>query len=126
MVKRLDLFGGSASGSLYAGENESPHAPCSSLLASDNTPPRSPAFSLSHQSLQNAPALLSIVDRAQTCFAAKLVIITILQGSHPRFLASRGLPEGLESLPRDASFCTHAILNGDAGLVILDTQKDWR
>jgi len=36
------------------------------------------------------------------------------------------MPDGVDKLPRDVTFCSHAILGEEKGMVVLDTQKDWR
>lgn len=61
-------------------------------------------------------------------FNAKVGLITVIDDEQQLFLATGGMPEGVESLPRSVTFCSHAILadDYDSGLVVLDSQKDWR
>ncbi|GAA5835648.1 hypothetical protein JCM11251_002985 [Rhodosporidiobolus azoricus] len=77
-------------------------------------------------SLQNHPAFRSLVQRAKDVFQARVSAITVLDQDTQLFLASGGMPEGIDSTPRDLSFCSHALLNEDRGLVVCDTLEDWR
>ncbi|KAK4699039.1 hypothetical protein P7C70_g7230, partial [Phenoliferia sp. Uapishka_3] len=77
-------------------------------------------------SLENHPAFRRIVAECRDVFGTKSALITVLDDEKQLFLATGGLPDGLNVLPRSVSFCSHAILNEDRGLVVLDSQKDWR
>lgn len=73
--------------------------------------------------------LFRIVNLARTTFNVNVALISLLDDECQYFksevgLASVGL-SGMESVPRDISFCGHTILN-KAPMVILDCSKDWR
>ena len=73
--------------------------------------------------------LFRIVNLARTTFGTNVALISLLDDECQYFksevgLASVGLT-GMESVPRDISFCGHTILN-KAPMVILDCTKDWR
>ncbi|ORY66785.1 hypothetical protein BCR35DRAFT_294926 [Leucosporidium creatinivorum] len=78
------------------------------------------------RSLQNHPALLAILAKSRKLFGTKMTMITILEDQRQFFLASDGMPDKVDSLPRSATLCSHTVLNGERGLVVLDTQRDWR
>lgn len=78
------------------------------------------------QSLENHPIFRSIVSRCRDIFGAKVGLLTVLDDEQQLFLAAGGLPEGVDKLPRDVTFCSHAILGEDKGMVVLNTQDDWR
>ncbi|GAA5935345.1 GAF domain-containing protein [Sporobolomyces koalae] len=77
-------------------------------------------------SLENHPIFRSIVSRCREVFNTQVGLITILDDDQQLFLAAGGMPEGVDKLPRDVTFCSHAILGEEKGMVVLDTQKDWR
>ncbi|SCV67142.1 BQ2448_5788 [Microbotryum intermedium] len=77
-------------------------------------------------SFANHPSLVSILGRAKNTFGVRIVLVTVLLEDKQRFLAATGMPKGVESLPREVTFCAHTVLNGERGLVVLDTQRDWR
>ncbi|GAA6015867.1 hypothetical protein JCM11491_007217 [Sporobolomyces phaffii] len=77
-------------------------------------------------SLENHPVFRSIVSRCREVFNTQVGLITILDDDQQLFLAAGGMPEGVDKLPRDVTFCSHAILGEEKGMVVLDTQKDWR
>ncbi|GAA5953714.1 hypothetical protein JCM3765_006946 [Sporobolomyces pararoseus] len=77
-------------------------------------------------SLENHPIFRSIVSRCREVFNTKVGLITILDDDQQLFLAAGGMPDGVDKLPRDVTFCSHAILGEEKGMVVLDTQKDWR
>ena len=77
-------------------------------------------------SLKNYDALQYIVTKCQSSLGTAVAILSIIDGDQQLFLAATGLPEGVDVLPRSASFCQHMILNGDRGLVITDSSQDWR
>ncbi|GAA5857540.1 hypothetical protein JCM8547_009329 [Rhodosporidiobolus lusitaniae] len=80
------------------------------------------------QSLENHPVFRQLVARAKTVFDTRVGLLTVLDDDQQLFLATGGLPDGVESMPRDASFCSHAILGEERGLVVLDSraQEEWR
>ncbi|KAI5476484.1 hypothetical protein MNV49_007731 [Pseudohyphozyma bogoriensis] len=106
----------------------------SELSASScSTPPSSflpfPSSASSHQlqvSMHNTPILESILCRCRDLFDTRIVVISVLNPTQQVFLASHGMPEGVHELPRTTAFCTHMVLNGENGMVVLDTQRDWR
>lgn len=53
-------------------------------------------------------------------------MISVLESDRQILLATEGMPEMVDSLPRQSSLCAHTVLNGEKGLIILDTQRDWR
>ncbi|SGY39075.1 BQ5605_C003g02136 [Microbotryum silenes-dioicae] len=77
-------------------------------------------------SFANHPSLASILRRAKNTFGVRIVLVAVLLEDKQRFLAATGMPKGVESLPREVTFCAHTVLNGERGLVVLDTQRDWR
>ncbi|GAA5909481.1 GAF domain-containing protein [Sporobolomyces salmoneus] len=77
-------------------------------------------------SLENHPIFRSIVSRCREVFNTQVGLITILDNDQQLFLAANGMPDGVDKLPRDVTFCSHAILGEEKGMVVLDTQKDWR
>ncbi|KAL8290582.1 hypothetical protein RQP46_002840 [Phenoliferia psychrophenolica] len=94
-------------------------------LTLPSTPPRSPHPSRS-RSILNDAALLQILGRCRALFGSSIAIVSVLQAEQQMFLASEGMPAEVESLPRDATLCAHTVLNGRAGLVVPDTNDDWR
>ncbi|SCV67143.1 BQ2448_5789 [Microbotryum intermedium] len=80
-------------------------------------------------SLQNYPAFRDIVQKCQKLFDVRIGMITVLDEEQQLFLATGGLPEAVEqggALPRAVTFCSHAILNEERGMVVLDSLNDWR
>ncbi|KAH8118230.1 hypothetical protein DFH11DRAFT_1724183 [Phellopilus nigrolimitatus] len=58
-------------------------------------------------------------------FSTKIVVVSLVDEEEEWFKMESGM--GLHSLPRDESFCAHAILQrGDEPTVVLDTLRDWR
>ena len=53
-------------------------------------------------------------------------MLALLDGEDQLFLATGGMPEGVDALPRGSTFCQHTIMNEDRGMVVLDSQTDWR
>ncbi|KAL8276371.1 hypothetical protein RQP46_011216 [Phenoliferia psychrophenolica] len=80
----------------------------------------------SSTSLEDLPAFQRIVATCRGAFDARIGMLTILSGEQQLFLATGGMPEGVDSLPRGSVFCSHTVLNEDRGMVILDSQTDWR
>ncbi|KAM0752895.1 hypothetical protein T439DRAFT_323506 [Meredithblackwellia eburnea MCA 4105] len=105
-------------------------APVSSASTSRTSPPASPALKASpspqRTSIQNDPALHSILDRCKEIFDTKIAVLSLLQHDMHVFLASSGMPDEVDTLPRSATFDAHTILNGSHGMVVLDTHRDWR
>ncbi|KAM0750369.1 hypothetical protein T439DRAFT_381065 [Meredithblackwellia eburnea MCA 4105] len=108
VVERLDLFGARKS--------------TPSIAPSTTSDSSAEAVT----SLQNHPAFQSIITRAKEEFDIAVSGITVLDGQQQLFLATLGMPEGVGDLPRGVSFCAHAILAEDRGLVVCDSTKDWR
>lgn len=79
-------------------------------------------------SLENHPPFRAIVAQIRELFDAQVGMITVIDDEQQLFLATGGMPEGVDSLPRSVTFCSHAILADevDKGMVILDSTKDWR
>jgi purine nucleoside permease len=96
------------------------------------TPPCSPPHPFAYpkstpaSTIKNAPTLQAILARARMLFKTKVVIVSMLSSNNQHFLASCGMPENVEVMPRTAAICAHTVLNGQQGMVVLDTQKDWR
>ncbi|GAA5964830.1 hypothetical protein JCM21900_001459 [Sporobolomyces salmonicolor] len=106
-------------------------SPGSSLLRCDSSSGTSTSSDTSspvteEDSLANHPLFRSIVSRCRELFKAKVSMLSILDEGEQKFLAAGGMPDGVDSLPRDVTFCTHAILDEDRGLVVLNSQQDWR
>ncbi|BGP44368.1 hypothetical protein JCM10450v2_000179 [Rhodotorula kratochvilovae] len=76
-------------------------------------------------SLENSPVFRSIISKAREILDVPIALVTVLDGDKQLFLASGGLPDGLDKgMPRSASFCQHTILGG--GMVVLNSSEDWR
>ncbi|SCZ96336.1 BZ3500_MvSof-1268-A1-R1_Chr8-2g10126 [Microbotryum saponariae] len=112
--------GSTAQSSVSATSSESTPAFLNS--AGSNDVPEPPSC----LSFANHPSLASILRRAKNTFGVRIVLVTVLLEDKQRFLAATGMPKGVESLPREVTFCAHTVLNGERGLVVLDTQRDWR
>ena len=108
---------------------ESPEV-SSSLLPGHFGSTSTPAATTPHvppaRTMRNDRALLRIVDRCQELFGASTIAISVLQSEQLVFLASAGVPDEVQSLPRSATLDAHAVLNGRVGLVVPDTHDDWR
>lgn len=76
--------------------------------------------------MENHPGFRAIVEQARELFGAQMGLLTILDDEKQLFLASGGMPKGIEVLPRNATFCSHTILNENRGLIVLDSHRDWR
>jgi len=93
---------------------------------------------ISAMTLRNHPALLALLRRAlyaplgsQALFkpAPKAAIITLFPtaaSSHVTILASVNLPTRTASLPISHALDAHVLLAGERGLVVPDTERDWR
>ncbi|GAA5901521.1 hypothetical protein JCM6882_006303 [Rhodosporidiobolus microsporus] len=77
-------------------------------------------------SLKDHPVFRALVARAKDVFQARVSAITVLDEDTQLYLASGGMPDGIETTPRAASFCSHAILNEDRGMVVMNSTEDWR
>ncbi|ORY84458.1 hypothetical protein BCR37DRAFT_378491 [Protomyces lactucae-debilis] len=73
--------------------------------------------------------LFRIVNLARNTFGVKVALLSLLDDECQYFKSEVGLAEagmtGMETVPRDISFCGHTILS-KAPMVILDCSKDWR
>jgi hypothetical protein len=73
--------------------------------------------------------LFRIVNLARNTFGVKVALLSLLDDECQYFKSEVGLADagltGMESVPRDISFCGHTILS-KAPMVILDCSKDWR
>ncbi|GAA5979254.1 hypothetical protein JCM11641_001974 [Rhodosporidiobolus odoratus] len=79
------------------------------------------------QSVQQHPVFRQIVARAKDVFQTRVSLLTILDDEQQLFIAAtQGMPEGVDSMPRNASFCSHAILDEERGLAVLNSVEDWR
>ena len=76
------------------------------------------------ESLQDHVAFTKIVERCKDLFQIRVGMLTILDEDRQLFLTTGGMPDGGKSLPREVTFCSHAILNDERGLVVLDSQKE--
>ncbi|KAM0787264.1 hypothetical protein ACM66B_006499 [Microbotryomycetes sp. NB124-2] len=106
-------------------------APSSAFSSSPNMPfptktGRPASVSTASRAIANHPALVNILERARKLFGARMTIISVLDDQRQLLLAADGVPEQIESLPKAASICAHTLLNGERGLVVLDTHRDWR
>lgn len=155
VVNRLDLFGTRARAGLANPQSPTLHeanltssstpsisnASTASLPLTSNPGPRRTSIANSldtipasviddgvevPDSLENSPIFRSIVSRCRDIFGAKVGLLTVLDDEQQLFLAAGGLPEGVDKLPRDVTFCSHAILGDEKGMVVLNTQEDWR
>lgn len=77
------------------------------------------------ESLENHPAFRAIIQKCRDTFDTRVGMLTVLDDDMQLFLATGGMPEGVDALPRSVTFCSHAI-QAERGLVVLDSQKDWR
>lgn len=77
-------------------------------------------------SLENHPAFRNIVQMCRDAFDTRIGMLALLDGEDQLFLATGGMPEGVDALPRGSTFCQHTIMNEDRGMVVLDSQTDWR
>lgn len=76
--------------------------------------------------LEGHPAFRDIVSKARETFDSSIAILTVFNENRQLFLAETGLG-GMKEVPREVSFCSHAVLQQPPGPFILnDTQKDWR
>ncbi|KAI5117962.1 hypothetical protein M0805_001623 [Coniferiporia weirii] len=58
-------------------------------------------------------------------FSTKIVVVSLVDEDEEWFKMESGM--GIHSLPRDESFCGHAVLQrGDEPTVVLDATRDWR
>ena len=127
-----------------SGVSESSSAPSTAHTRSsslDDTPSTT-ATSVHHQqqqvqqqqdpetvaSVRAYPAFQELVTKCTETFGTPVAMISLLDGGMQYFLASVGLPGDLgdTGMPRALSFCAHTVLNGNEGMVILDSSKDWR
>lgn len=85
------------------------------------------AASTHRRSMHHHPVLLNVLAHSRRLFGQpRVTMISILEAERQVLLANEGMPDQVESLPRQAGLCAHTILNGEKGLVVLDTQRDWR
>ena len=77
-------------------------------------------------SLVDNAMLQAIVEKCCETFGVSIALLSVLDDQRHRYLASKGLPEGVTELPRSTTFCTHTILNEGRGLVVLNAKEDWR
>lgn len=76
-------------------------------------------------SLIDHPDLHALVKRCQALFSVAASMVSMLDDDRNVYLAENGL-NGLTSVRRDLSYCSHTILNGDRVFAVLDTSADWR
>ncbi|EGF99203.1 uncharacterized protein MELLADRAFT_94813 [Melampsora larici-populina 98AG31] len=76
-------------------------------------------------SLIDHPDLHALVEKCRALFSVAASMVSILDDDRNVYLAENGL-NGITSLRRDLSFCSHTILNGDRVFAVLDTSADWR
>lgn len=121
----LDSFGGLRRESVASTAPSSAQASPRSHKVASPTTSQYPSFP-EHPSLRNDPALARVVAKARRTFGTRIVCVSLLMEDAQVFLASEGMPHGVESLPRHASLDSHTVLNGDRGLVVADLDRDWR
>ncbi|GAA5830335.1 hypothetical protein JCM11251_001312 [Rhodosporidiobolus azoricus] len=108
-----------------------------SLSGSSMTAPSRAMFSM-----RNHPALVSLLIRALRAPLGspalfnpppKAAVITLFPSSQSAsasaqltILASLNIPAHVTSLPLQYALDGHVILNGERGLVVMDTERDWR
>ena len=90
MVAQLDVFGDRQGG-------DSPSSTTSDAAAGE-------------WSLENHPAFQEIVQKCREKFDTRVGMLTVLDGEQQLFLATGGMPEGVDSLPRGSTFCSHVRL----------------
>ncbi|KAK4053305.1 hypothetical protein OIO90_003917 [Microbotryomycetes sp. JL221] len=82
--------------------------------------------SIASRAITNHPAIVQILERARKLFGTRMSFISVLDDQRQILLATDGIPEHVDSLPKAATICSHTLLNGEKGLIVLDTQRDWR
>ncbi|BGP31786.1 hypothetical protein JCM10296v2_003560 [Rhodotorula toruloides] len=124
----------------YAASPASPPMPTYSSRGPSSFPASPVIDGLSAVSLRNHPTLVSLLHRAlyaplgsPALFkpAPKAAIITLFPSSSSpsssvTLLASVNLPARVTSFPITHALDAHVLLNGERGLVIADTERDWR
>ncbi|BGP24364.1 proteophosphoglycan 5 [Rhodotorula toruloides] len=124
----------------YAATHTSPPMPTYASRAPSNLPASPNMDGLSAVSLRSHPTLVSLLQRAlyaplgsPALFkpAPKAAIITLFPSSASpsssvTLLASVNLPARVTSFPITHALDAHVLLNGERGLVIADTERDWR
>ncbi|GAA6011943.1 hypothetical protein JCM10207_003436 [Rhodosporidiobolus poonsookiae] len=78
------------------------------------------------QPLIRHPFCRELVSSLSEHFDTSAAMVSLLDDDKLVFLAASGVEQDAESLPLQASFCTHTVLNGDRGFVVLDASKDFR
>ncbi|GAA5885469.1 hypothetical protein JCM6882_009631 [Rhodosporidiobolus microsporus] len=115
------------------------HAPAmsKSLSAASFPPPSHALFTM-----RNHPALVSLLIRALHAPLGspalfnpppKAAVITLFPsssttapGAQLTILASLNIPPNVTTLPLQHALDGHVVLNGERGLVVMDTERDWR
>lgn len=124
----------------YASSHASPPIPTYSSRTSSSLPASPVLDGLSAISLRNHPTLVSLLHRAlyaplgsPALFkpAPKAAIITLFPSASSSsnavtLLASVNLPARVTTFPITHALDAHVLLNGERGLVIADTERDWR
>ncbi|KAK4333914.1 DNA replication licensing factor MCM3 [Rhodotorula toruloides] len=124
----------------YGTSHASPPVPMYSNRGPSSFPASPVIDGLSAISLRNHPTLVSLLHRAlyaplgsPALFkpAPKAAIITLFPSSSSpsssvTLLESVNLPARVTSFPITHALDAHVLLNGERGLVIADTERDWR
>jgi len=107
-------------------------SPRDSLLRRDSLTSTTPSTAATvadetAMTMENHPVFRNIVAKCRELFNVRVGLMTVLDDEQQLFLATGGLPDGVESMPRSVSFCSHAILNDATdALVVPNSQLDWR
>ncbi|KAF0692591.1 Aste57867_16346 [Aphanomyces stellatus] len=72
----------------------------------------------------NEPSWIALAEAAAAAYACPIAAVAFMDAKRLWFKASVGLLQ--EEIPRDVSFCAHAIRRADGPLVVLDTLDDRR
>jgi hypothetical protein len=78
------------------------------------------------RSLIQHPLCRDIVAECLQNFETNAAILTVFDEEKLVFLASSDVEQDPKSIPKQASFCSHTVLNGDRGFVVLNAATDWR
>ncbi|GAA5950468.1 hypothetical protein JCM21900_004815 [Sporobolomyces salmonicolor] len=111
------------------GALNSPTAPFSSSTRRLSPPPSSTKALVGKPascSLIQHPMCRELVSECREVFDTAGATLTIFDEDRLVFLASSGVEQNAESIPRQESFSAHTVLNRHRGFVVLDAARDWR